>query len=124
MVKTRGILLFLFCIILPLKVFSQDVEVTSAADQYAVSGTPIQVTVTITHPSTQKVDPGSFKLGKDSIKVEFLKQVKLSDRSDLILSIYNFTIPPEKSGLHYLAPVTVTIGGKEYTSDESTYNID
>ena len=102
----------------------QDVIVESEADQYAVLGEPVKVSITITHKNSLEVDPSSFKLGEDPLKVEFLKEVKLSERSDLIITIYTFTLEPKKKGLNFLPPISVTVAGKEYSSNESTYEVD
>lgn len=123
MVKSKWIFVFMFYLVFPLKLFSQDVNVSSEADQYAIAGKLIQGTVSVTHDSSQKIDTNSFKLGEDPIKVEFVKEVKLSERSTLVITIFKFNIEPQKEGLQFLPPVTATVDGKEYTSYESTYQV-
>lgn len=101
----------------------ETINVSAEADQYAVAGKPIAASVTITHDSAQKIDPGSFRLEGKPLPVTFSKEVRFSPRSSLVLSIYHFTIEPKKEGLHFLKPITVKIDGKEYTSDESSYQV-
>jgi hypothetical protein len=124
MFNFRKIAAFLFCLMVPLSLFAQnDIVVTSEAGEYAVAGKPINGSVTVTHEKNQKIDEKSFKLGEDPIPLEFIKEVKISPDSDLIISIYQFTIPPKRPGRYVLPPVTVTVGGKQYTSLESIFDV-
>lgn len=113
----------IFMLTIPLPLSEQVVIVTSEADQYAVAGEPIQGTVTITREKSKKIDPNSFKLDGKPLGVEFAKDVTFGESSNLVLSIYHFTIPPQKKGLQTLPPVSVKVDGREYSSNESTYQV-
>jgi BatD DUF11 like domain len=108
---------------IPLPLSEKSIIVTSEANQYAKEGEQVLVSVTITHESSKKVDPNSFKMNDKPLKVEFAREVKFSERSDLILSIYHFLLPPQKKGLQILPPISVKVDGREYTSNESSYQV-
>lgn len=118
---------FLFVVLMvPSLAFSLEVvSVTVEPDQYAVAGNPVDVSVMVTHRKGSEVDLDSFKLGDKLLKVEFLKDIQISDQSDLVISIYTFVSEAkEKKGLYTLPPVSVNVGDKEYLSLESSYGVD
>jgi len=119
------LLLFLFCLSFSHQMFAQQEQiiVSSEANPYAIAGKPIQATITVTHNSGEEVDPKTFTLEGKPIEATFVKQVTFSKHSNLVLSVYHFTLAPKKEGLHFLPPVSVTVGGKAYSSDESTYQV-
>lgn len=101
----------------------EEIVITSQANEYAVSGNPIVCSIIVTHEKDQKVDEKSFKLGEDPVVVEFIKDVQMSPDSNLIVSIYKFTLGPKLPGTYTLPPVTVVVGGNSYSSLESTYDV-
>ncbi len=117
-------LICFFLMFLPLKANGlEDVIVSAQANEYAVTGSPIVCSIMVTHESDQKIDERSFKLGKDPIKVEFIKNVQISPDSKLIISIYKFTIDPKMPGSYTLPSVSVNVGGNVYSSYESFYDV-
>lgn len=123
MVKKQWIPTLLLLLILPLSLFCQEVTVTAEIDEDGVVEMPIKGSITVTHDQSLEVDMDSFRLDDDPIKVEFLKEVRLSPRSPLIISIYNFHLDPQPVGLQVLPEISVTVGGKAYSSISSTYKV-
>ncbi len=121
----KWICTILLMLMAPSLVFSLEVvSVAVEPDQYAVAGKPVDVSVMVTHRKTSKVDISSFKLDGKSLKVEFLKEIQMSEQSNLVISIYQFTVEAKKKGLYTLKPVSVRVNGIEYTSLESSYGVD
>lgn len=124
MLTNKRVFILIVCMLFPFNVFSLETNSVSVeADQYAVSGQPIEVSVMVTHERTSKVDLNHFKLGENPLKVRFVKDISLSENSNLIISIYKFTLRPQKKGLYSIPPVTVKIGGKTYASYEASYDV-
>jgi len=109
----------------PLFLWAQDVKVTAEVDpnNAMVENAPLTTTIMITHPNTLKVDPNSFILEKSPLKVEFVRDVRISPASNLLISIYQFVLKGQPKGLHILPPIRVKVGGKQYESIASTYEI-
>lgn len=119
----KSLLVILFLLLIPLQAYSQDVKVSAAVDEDLSEGKPVTGSVTITHNSSFAVDPDSFRVGTEPLKVDFLKDVQISPSSDLIISIYNFSLEPKPVGLHVLPEVSVKVGGKEYRSIQASYEV-
>lgn len=101
-----------------------DPDVSTEIDAYGLyENMPINVMITVSHASDQKVDVNSFKLKGKPIKVEFVKDVEISASPSLILSIYRYKQDPQPQGLHLFPEVTVTVGGKQIESIGRTYMI-
>ncbi|MFQ5728974.1 MAG: hypothetical protein ACE5GN_01265, partial [Waddliaceae bacterium] len=123
MVTMKSFYTLLFVLAIPLHLFCQDVKVTSEIDEDGVIGMPLKGTITVTHDKSSEVEIDSFRLDKDPIEVEFLKEVQLSPDSTLIISIFNFTLEPQAAGLQILPEISVRVGGKEYRSIPRTYTV-
>lgn len=124
MVIDRYLVLALFFLILPLRLFSQEVTITAEVEQKVPAGVPIKGTITVTHDQNAAVDASSFKLGNTPLQADFIKDVKISPRSPLVVSIYKFSMEPHTTGLHVLPEVTVNVGGKTYRSIQSTFEVE
>jgi len=118
----RGVFLFI-TFWLPFQLFSQDVTVTAQMESEGVVNTALEGTITVTHNQNQPVDIESFRLDEKQIGVELVRQVQLSQFSDLVLSIYRFTLEPKEAGLHELPMVTVTVGNRTFRSVPTTYTV-
>lgn len=104
---------------------AQDVKVISEIDQNkAYENQHIQGTITVTHNENQKVDTSSFRLENKPLKVDFVREVKISPNNPLIISIYKFEIEPKSKGLQILPEVSVKVGGKLFSSSPSTYEVE
>jgi len=103
---------------------AQDVIVTSEIEDKGKVGMPLSGTITVTHDRKAKVDESSFLLGGEPIEVEYLKEVQVAPNSPLTISIYTFTLMPDEAGLKHLPPVSVYVGGSEYSSFASTYRVE
>ena len=114
----------LFMLAIPLALFCEDVKVTAGIDQEGVIGMTMKGTITVTHDKSLKVDTDSFKIGKESLKVEFLKEIRISSESPLVITLYNFSITPTQSGLQNLPEISVLVGNKVYRSFTTTYKVD
>jgi len=101
------------------------VQVTSEVNVYEniVAGAPISGSVLITHDANQTIDATSFSMDNKPLKVDFVKTVTMSNYSKLVLSIYHFQITGLPAGSYTLAPIKVTIGGKEYAAPPMTIDV-
>lgn len=123
MVKTtfRFILLSLLFI---LHVSGEDVKVTANMSEYSlVEGEPLQGTISVTHDNSKKIDIESFRFEGKPLKVEFVRDVKISPDDPLVISIYYFKLPPSKQGLHVLEAISVKVDNKEFQSPPTTYQV-
>ncbi len=103
---------------------SQDIVVTSEMNYTELfADKPLTGTITITHDRNIKVDINSFKLGDKPLKVNFLNDTAMSAQSPLVVSIYNFEIPPLPKGLHVLPQVSVKVGHKIYKSFSRSFEV-
>ena len=116
----RSVLLLLTFI--PIFLWAQDVSVTAQIEDKVTEDQPIKGTITITHETTQKVDTESFRMEKKPLTVEFLRTIRISP--NLIISIYAFEIKGKPKGLHVLPEVSVTVGGNEYRSISTTFEVE
>ena len=99
-------------------------KVTAEIDLYKTyANQPIQVTVSVTHLNTAKIDPESFLMEGKPIKTEYIKSVKISPNEPLEVAIYHTTIPGKPQGLYILPEISVNVGGKTYQSFQTTYEV-
>jgi hypothetical protein len=103
---------------------NSDNFVTANIDEYhTYENQPLNGTITVTHDQNNAVDISSFLLDNKPIKVEFAQDVKISAGSSLVISYYNFQLPAKPIGLYMLPEVAVNIGGKQYHSIMSSYEV-
>lgn len=108
-------------LLLPLWLWGE-VKIASEVDnRSAFTGAPVSGSVNITHPVSESVDESSFQLKGKPLKVTLAHTVAVS--SNIQISFYTFTLPPEEKGLRLLPPVTVVVGGKRYESIASSYEV-
>ena len=81
---------------------------------------PIRGTLTITHLTSEKIDPKSFMLDNKTIEMSLEKETEVSGK---ILSIYRFEIEQKESGIHLFPSMTVKINGKKFSSKAITYQV-
>lgn len=112
-----------FCVCFGLK--GDDVSVQAEIDQTGGvwENQPLKGIVSITHSEKDKVDESSFKMEDNALPVEFLRDVRFSSASPLILSYYRFALNGKPKGLQILPSISVKVGGKRYTSPPSTYQV-
>jgi len=104
---------------------SDSVSVTAEIDSYqAYENHPIPGLISITHDQKDKVDTNSFRMEDKPLAVDFVKQVKFSPNSSIVLSIYSFQLPAKPAGLYSLPEISVQVGGKKYQSIMSSYQIE
>lgn len=100
-----------------------ETSVAAEIDSYrAFENRPLPGTLTITHESTQKVDPASVLLENKPLKVELQKIVPLPPGTGQ-LSIYSFELPAKSKGLYLLPSMSVIVGGKRYNTIGSSYQV-
>jgi len=117
-------ILFYLLLFLPVTNWAQDVKVTAEVEESGIIvNQPMRGTITITHSKNDQVDQKSFRLEDQPLQVELAKSVQLSPNSDLMLTIYSFTLPGKPGGLYVLKEITVNVGGKSYQSIPSTFEV-
>jgi len=117
---------YLLFILMPIMAWGIDdnVKITTEMDVYdLMENKPLKGTVSVTHNDTNPVDVGSFKLGGEPLKVEFLRNVKFSANSPLIISMYHFEAPAKKAGLYMLPEVSAKVGSTVYKSFQVSYHV-
>lgn len=120
---TKSWMLTLF-ILLPVFIWSSDVQVSSQADQINIyEKHPIKGMITVTHDENVKIDESSFLMENKPIKVEFVQNTKISPDNPLTITIYRFEIPEKPKGLYVLPEVSVKVGGKVYRSFPTSYEV-
>ncbi len=119
MVVLRPLFLFLlFCS----AVYAQDVKVAVDINQGPIGvNQPVRGTISITHESNATIDNASFKLGKDPLSVEFVREVKLVGNN--VLSIYRFESKGMPKGLYVLPAISANVGGTAYKSPMTSYEV-
>lgn len=114
-------LLFLLGVVFPAY---GNVRVQAEADQVNhYENLPIPMTIIITHPERTPVDESSFVLDKNPIQPTKVKDVGESGGNDDILTIYRYELPAKKKGLYALPSIGVKVGGKQYQSIASTFEV-
>lgn len=101
-----------------------EVKVESTVEQgEARENEEVKGTITITHDEDQKVNESSFRVGNLPLQVQKRQDIKFDSSTPLLLSIYEFKMPPQMKGLHLLPSVSVEVGGKTYSSLQSSYEV-
>lgn len=119
---------YLLILLLPLSLqadfANSDIFITSGIDEYgSYANQPLKGTITVTHDQNNAVDNNSFLLDNKPIKVEFVRDVKISSNSPLVISYYQFQLPAQPAGLYMLPEAAVKIAGKQYRSIMSSYEV-
>lgn len=93
-----------------------NVQISSEIYQYdqVVAGSPIEGSVMITHDQNQTIDPNSFRIGDQPLRVKFVQSTPMSAGDHLVVTIYKFHLQGMKRGNHTLPPIKVKVGGQEY----------
>ncbi|MBA3815137.1 MAG: BatD family protein [Parachlamydiaceae bacterium] len=122
------ILAYVFILLMPLSLqadfANSDNFVTANIDENnSYANQPLSGTFTVTHDQNNAVDTSSFVLGTNSIKVEFVQNVKISSNSPIVISYYKFQMPAKPAGLYMLPEASVKIAGKQYRSIMSSYEV-
>ena len=126
MVKLSHLRRLLFLsIFFPMNLFAlADVSVNASIDPTTLyQGWPIKGTLEITHYANEKIDESSVLLERKTLKISLLRNVKISPESQLMVSIYQFTLPAHNKGSYILQPITVKVGGKSYKTLSSPYTV-
>jgi hypothetical protein len=119
--KVASLLLFLFT---PLILWGQTVHVSASLEESSpMENQTLQGTITITHDAKEAVDLSSFTIDKNPFKPEFIKDVRVAADGSVVVSIYQFTLPPQIKGLHVLPLISVKVGEKMYQSIPSTFKV-
>ncbi len=104
--------------------FLNDDKVVTQLDASSIDeNQPITGSVMITHNKNNVVDVNSFRMGKEPLAVEFVKDVQFDPNNPLILTIYSFRIPGKSPGLYALPAVSVKVGEKNYQSVMLSYSV-
>jgi len=121
----RGLLTYILCCVLfVFPVFGEEPTITAEIDLYkALENRPLAGTITISHDEKMKIDMSSFQLEGKALQVSFVKNVKISPKDPLELSIYTFEIAGQPKGLQILPSISVMIDGKKYATTPSTYEV-
>ncbi len=106
--------------------YTDSVQVTSEVSPYETlqANQPIKGTLMITHVNNLKVDPASVKMGGETLKVKFVRDVSLSSTDNLSISIYQFEVKGKPKGNYTLPPISVKVGDKEYQAPSLDISID
>lgn len=103
--------------------FASDVKLEVAVEPSTEGlDRPLSGMITITHPSTAKIDLDSFTLDRQQLSVELIKRVVISPgKEGTAISIYHFELPAKKPGIYTVNRIYVDVDGKIYHTDESKY---
>lgn len=115
----------LYCIILLLQgSLLADVSFKAEVDRNrGYENTPVTGIIMIGRAADEQVDTASFKLDKNPLQVELVKEESLGPTGDHLLSIYRFTLPAQPKGGHLLPAISASVGGIHQQSIPSTYEI-
>lgn len=103
---------------------ADEVRASAAIDVYqSAAGKPIKGSVTVEHSKQDSIDERSFKQEGQPLEVQRIKSVPLATSRTRELTIYQFTLPEKEAGLYLLPQITLTVGGKEYTTIPSSYEV-
>lgn len=101
-----------------------DTRVTlQLSDGELYSSQKVTGTITIQHMKNEELSPSSFTMEGKPLSVEFLRNVEISPQSDLVITFYRFSLPPQEAGLHILPSVKVNVGGRSYSTPKTTYEV-
>ncbi len=92
---------------------------------------PVVGTISIIREARQTVAPNSFTINGQPLKVQFVGDehpapenfFAPNDPEALVVSKYQFTLPPQRQGLYTLPPISATIGGNVVASNPITYEV-
>jgi hypothetical protein len=80
--------------------------------------------ITITHDRNAIIDPQSFQLNQQPLSVRWMKEVTIpSGEEEILITFYEFDLPPQEKGLHVLSPISVKIGDRTYQSTAISYEV-
>ncbi len=117
-VKFSYLLLFIFSFF---SLFA-DVTIESSINQnQGHIGFPIPGTITITADKGSIIDANSFEIEGQPLETSLVKNVYLSGNT--VVTIYNFSLPPQELGLHVLSPISVKVNGHIYRSLQTSYSV-
>jgi hypothetical protein len=110
----------------PFVAFAQDVKVEATLDSRTLSEQrTIEGTVSVTHAKNEQVETSSFRMNDKSLPVEWKNDVAFPTEAgkELLISHYGFKMPGLPLGLHELHPISVDVGGTNYQSIPSTFEV-
>lgn len=84
---------------------------------------PIRGTISVTHPSSKKVDAHSFTLEGKPLDVSFTKSTRIPSEQGITLSFYQFILPAKEEGLYLLPAIQVKVGEEIFATVPSSYEI-
>lgn len=120
----RGWLFFL--LLFPFLLLADQASIDASIDgSEAVEGHSIKGTIIIIHKQQESVDPASFTLENQPLKVSLVQEERMSSgSSDSLVSIYQFTLPvqPQK-GLYVLPSISAKVGQQKIQSAPSSYEV-
>lgn len=90
-------------------------EITTQINAYQtiVANQPIQGSIFVTHDSKNTIDPSSFRMGDQPLKVSFVQTSQMSSPSTIVVSVYSFQLDGLPMGMHTLPSIRVKVGDKE-----------
>jgi hypothetical protein len=101
-----------------------DVSVNTSLDSTTLyQGWPIKGTIEVTHDVSQNVDEASVTMDGKPLKIQLLRNVKISPDSPITVSIYQFTLPAQNRGSYTLPPISLKINGKMYQTLSYPYDV-
>ena len=118
----RYLLFFLSLIFLFGGLKGEEVSVDAQIDQSGtlIENQPLKGLISIAHNEQEKVDETSFRLGDSTLDVDFVREVRISPSSPLVLSYYQFALNGQPKGLQVLPSVSVKVGSHRYQSPPTT----
>lgn len=116
---------FFFLFLFPFTLWSEgDIKLTVDVDSYSnPENAPIKGTLQVTHDAGAFIDPLKFTADGKPLSVVFIKEVKISSGSPLMVSIYSFELPGKAKGLYVLPEISLTVGSRSYQSIPATYEV-
>lgn len=101
-----------------------DVHVSMKLAAYEIfAGQQIEGEINVEHALSDVIDSHSFTMQGEPLPVQFVRQVKASPKSNLLVSIYSFRFSAEKPGLYLLPSVSLKVNGKSYATATLTYTV-
>lgn len=85
--------------------------------------TPFKATLSITHDANNKIDEKSFEMKGTKLSSKFLKEVRFSPSSNVVISMYEIQFGGLPRGLQTLPPISAIVGGKKYSSSPSGFEV-
>lgn len=116
-------ILFFFCLLTAQFLEAAPVVDASVDPADHPSHFPIPGVITITHHKEEIIDPESFQMNNQPLNVTFVKDVKMSASSEMLVTIYDFQLPAQEKGKYYLPTISVKIGYRRYSSTPFSYTV-